>query len=110
MSSCMKPWKSALSIFSVIGLVMAVRTTVAAETISLPPPAIDQARAAIARSLPFIEKIGSEWMASHDCNSCHVVTFQVWSHTAAAARGFPVNAGKLAEWTQWALADAHSDR
>ena len=107
----MTSWKSAIPMFSgVIGLIIATTIMMASKAMSSPPPTIDQARSAIARSLPFIENTGTEWMAAHDCNSCHVVTFQIWSHTAAAAQGFPVDAAKVAEWTRWALADAHSDR
>jgi hypothetical protein len=34
----------------------------------------------------------------------------VWSHNEAAARGLDVDRAKLAEWTNWSLADALSDR
>jgi len=106
----MNPWMSTLAMFSVVSLLMASSAAVRAEPLAHPGPTVQQARATVERSLPFIEKIGSEWMHAHDCNSCHVVTFQVWSHAAAAERGFAVDGKKLAEWTQWALADAHSDR
>jgi Squalene-hopene cyclase N-terminal domain len=89
------------------GLSTLLRTTLAAGDVAATVPEV---RATIDRGLPFIAKIGSDWMDSHNCNSCHVVAFQVWSHKAAAARGFAVDANKLAEWTDWALADAHSDR
>jgi hypothetical protein len=102
--------KSALVQFSVIGLLIAASVAVPPEPPLSPTPTVQQVRATIERSLPFIEKIGSEWMDKRNCNSCHVVTFQLWSHNAAALRGFDVNREKLAEWTQWALADAHSDR
>src|SRR4051794_38658710 len=98
------PSKSLLLLLSLSGLFVATSSAVLPET-DMPP-----VRATIARSLPFIEKIGVEWMNQKNCNSCHVVTFLVWSHRAAAARGVSVDGKKLAEWTQWALADAHSDR
>ena len=60
-------------------------TAFAAESAATLVAPVEQARAAIERSLPFIEKVGSEWIKNHDCNSCHVVAFQVWSHSAAAA-------------------------
>jgi hypothetical protein len=49
-------------------------------------------------------------MGERECNSCHNVTFLVWSHKEAAARGFDVDRKKLAEWTKWSLADSLSDR
>ena len=49
-------------------------------------------------------------MQERKCNSCHNVTFLVWSHNEAAARGFDVDRTKLAEWTKWSLADSLSDR
>src|SRR5205823_6674006 len=67
-------------------------------------------RAAVQRSLPYIEKVGTEWMSQRKCNSCHTVTFMIWSHNEAAARGLEVDRAKLAEWTNWSLADALADR
>jgi hypothetical protein len=63
-------------------------------------------RAAVERSLPVIEKVGTKWIEDRKCNSCHVVTFMVWSHNAAAAHGLKVDRKKLDEWTDWALADS----
>jgi hypothetical protein len=68
------------------------------------------ARAAVQRSLPFIEKAGTDWMREQKCNSCHAVTFLVWSHNEAAAHGLEVDPKKLADWTAWSLADALSDQ
>ena len=73
-------------------------------------PTLRDARAAVQRSLPYIEKVSTTWMTEKKCNSCHVVTFHVWSHNLALARGFDVDKKKLAEWTQWALGDSLSDR
>src|ERR1044072_6406971 len=74
---------------------------------SVPP---EQVRRAVERSLPFLEGGGVAWMADRRCNSCHTVTFQVWAHADAVARGLPVDRQKLGEWTRWSLADALSDR
>ena len=65
---------------------------------------------AVQRSLPYIEKVGTEWMTKRKCNSCHVVTFLVWSHNEAAAHGLTVDRPKLTQWTKWSLADSLSDR
>ena len=74
------------------------------------PPASGRVRGAVERSLPYIEKVGTDWMRERKCNSCHNVTFLVWSHSEAALRGFKIDRAKLAEWTKWSLADSLSDR
>src|SRR6478609_323185 len=75
-----------------------------------PLPTPQNVRVAVKRSLPYIEKVATAWMREQKCNSCHNVTFLVWSHNEAAARGFDVDRTKLAEWTKWSLADSLSDR
>jgi hypothetical protein len=110
MRTSLAPSKSALVLFCLIGLRLATGIAVPPEPVTPPAPTVEQVRATIERSLPLIEKIGSDWMDNRNCNSCHVVAFQVWSHNSAAVRGFDVDRNKLTEWTQWALADAHSDR
>src|SRR3569833_3169976 len=69
----------------------------------------DDVRAAVQRSLPYIERIGVEWMNARKCNSCHTVTCLVWSHNAAAAHGRDVDRKKLAAWTRWSLDDSLAD-
>ena len=91
-----------LSIFAVVP---------AARVRAAPSPAtVADIRAAVQRSLPYIEKVGTQWIGERKCNSCHTVTFMIWSHNEAAARGLDVDRAKLAEWTNWSLADALSDR
>ena len=110
MRTHLAPSKSVLVFFCFIGLHVASGIAIPPQPVTSLAPTVQQVRATIERSLPFIEKIGSDWMDNRNCNSCHVVAFQVWSHNSAAARGFDVDRNKLTEWTQWALADAHSDR
>src|SRR5262245_19064974 len=74
------------------------------------PPADQRVRGAVERSLPYLEKVGVAWMRERECSSCHTVTFLIWSHNEAAARGFDIDRKKLAEWTKWSLADSLSDR
>jgi len=62
-----------------------------------------EVRAAVERSLPFIEKKGVEWIRDRKCSSCHHVTFMIWSHREALERGFAVDRKKLDEWTAWAV-------
>jgi hypothetical protein len=77
---------------------------------AIPPATVPDIRAAVQRSLPYIEKVGVAWMNERKCNSCHAVTFMIWSHNEAAARGLKVDRTKLAQWTNWSLADSLSDR
>ncbi len=67
-------------------------------------------RQAIERSLPFIEKDGLAWIKRRDCMSCHVVSFMLWSHNEAKARGIKVDANKLAEWTDWSMGKSLAER
>src|SRR6478609_1765283 len=91
---------------------LAILTTIiSAEVLAAQPlPTSDNVRVAVQRSLPYIETVATTWMRDRKCNSCHNVTFLVWSHSEAAARGFDVDRTKLAGWTKWSLADSLSDR
>src|SRR5262245_30513352 len=75
-----------------------------------PGPTSQDVRDAVQRSLPYIEKVATEWMQDRKCNSCHNVTFLVWTHNEAVARGFDIDRTKLTQWTKWSLADSLSDR
>jgi len=86
-------------------------TVMASEVPAAPPsPTSQNVRRAVERSLPYVEKVATSWMQERKCNSCHNVTFLVWTHNEAAARGFEIDRKKLAEWTKWSLADSLSDR
>src|SRR5205085_461549 len=74
-----------------------------------PTPAAD-VRKAVERSLPYLEKEGVAWMEKYNCLSCHHVPFLLWSHNEARARGFPIDRGKLARWTDWSLDRSLSQR
>src|SRR5205809_1141177 len=64
---------------------LAALATVLACQAPVPPPILTpHVRAAIERSLPYVEKLGTAWMRERKCNSCHNVTFLVWSHNEAA--------------------------
>lgn len=64
---------------------------------------VQEMRAVVERSLPFLEKKGVEWKDQRKCSSCHHVTFMLWSFREAGERGFAVDAGKLDGWTNWAV-------
>jgi hypothetical protein len=88
-------------------LATAATAAIASET---PAPTTQKVRASVERSLPFIKKVGTDWMQERKCNSCHVVTFLVWSHSEAAAHGLDVDRKELDDWRKWALADSLADK
>jgi len=67
-------------------------------------------RAAVSRSLPYLEKDGVAWMRERACLSCHHVPFLLWSHRIAQAKGIPLDAGKLSAWTEWARKESTQQR
>jgi hypothetical protein len=86
-------------------------TVIACQVSAAPPgPTSQSVRGAVERSLPYVERVGTAWMQEKKCNSCHNVTFLVWTHDEAAARGFDIDRTKLTQWTKWSLADSLSDR
>lgn len=80
------------------------------ETLHADEPSDAFVRDAVARSLPFLEKGGVDWMEERGCMSCHHVPFLLWSHRAAQSHGLAVDAKKLAEWDEWARQDSLSNR
>ena len=63
----------------------------------------DEVRAAITRSLPFVEAGGVAWINEKKCVSCHRVGMMTWAFNEAAGRGFAVDRDKLSEWVDWSL-------
>src|SRR6185369_16154423 len=70
-----------------------------------PQDELDRSRAAVERSLPYLEKEGVAWIQKRKCLSCHVVTFLLWTHEEARAKGISVDSKKLAEWADWSRKD-----
>src|SRR3954463_6021752 len=60
-------------------------------------------RAAIERSLPFVQSEGERWIAEKKCVTCHQVPFMVWALNAAAGRGIELDASKRKECGSWAV-------
>src|SRR6185295_14906433 len=90
--------------------VAAITANAVASERDIPEANSQNVRAAVERSLPVIERGGTAWMQQRDCNSCHAVTFLVWSHNAALAHGLKVDRKKLAEWVNWSLADSLAEK
>ena len=66
-------------------------------------PIVEEARNAIRRSLPFVEREGVAWMEKRKCMSCHQVSHFVWTFNEAQRRGFAVDVGKLKQWNEWSF-------
>ena len=73
-------------------------------------PTDETVRAAVTRSLPYLETAGVAWVNEMHCNSCHHVPFMLWSHRAAQARGLTIDVKKLAEWDEFARNDSLAHR
>lgn len=67
---------------------------------SAPTPA--EARAALTRGLPAVEKAGVRSL-HHKCISCHNAGFLLWGHTAARDAGLAIDPKKFAEWSDGSL-------
>ena len=87
-----------ISLISCCGVVIFATVMVCEISDAAPDPTSQNVRSAIERSLPYIEKVGTAWMQERKCNSCHNVTFLVWTYNEAAARGFenPLDARSVA--------------
>ncbi len=69
-----------------------------------------KSRKAVEQALPYLAKESASWVAQRGCVSCHRVSFMIWSHNEAAARGFPVDRSQLDATTNWAFTSMLSDR
>jgi Squalene-hopene cyclase N-terminal domain len=61
------------------------------------------ARQAVERSLPFLEKEGLAWMQNRKCVACHHAAFMLWSHREAQVHGVVVEQAKFDAWREQAL-------
>jgi hypothetical protein len=66
-------------------------------------PTPQAVRAAIGRSLPFLEREGVAWKETKGCTSCHHVPMMIWTHHEAQKHGFTINKGAVEEAESWAL-------
>jgi Squalene-hopene cyclase N-terminal domain/Prenyltransferase and squalene oxidase repeat len=61
------------------------------------------ARQAVEKSLPFLEKEGLAWMNNRKCIACHHGAFLLWSHHEARTRGLAVDPQKFDAWSEQAV-------
>src|SRR3982751_4911990 len=66
-------------------------------------PSPQEVRAAIGRSLPFLESEGLAWKETKGCTSCHHVPMMIWTHHEAEKHGFTIDKGAVEEAESWAL-------
>ena len=62
-------------------------------------------RAAITRSIPWLEKDMVAWRESNDCAACHHGPMYVWSSHVARRQGYPVNEKQLQDYARWMIED-----
>lgn len=84
--------------------IMSVVPAAAGDSASEAPAGQSEIRAAIARSVPYIQEHGASWIEDRGCVSCHRVGMMTWSLREAADHGFDVDRVQLSEWTDWSLA------
>ena len=85
-------------------LTVAILTLRAAAPVCAEPPATEAVRESIARSLPYLEQAGEEWIEEKDCVACHRISFMTWGFREAARQGFEVDPEKLQGWLDWSVA------
>jgi Prenyltransferase and squalene oxidase repeat len=61
-------------------------------------------RAAIAKSLNFLDNEADTWMDERNCNACHHMPELLWSHREAKRRGLPIDQKKFDELVAWSYA------
>lgn len=66
-------------------------------------PKPEQVRQGVERSLSFLQRSSEAWRANRKCVSCHQVPFTLWAENEARARGFQVEAAKVADLSRWAF-------
>jgi squalene-hopene/tetraprenyl-beta-curcumene cyclase len=62
-----------------------------------------QARQAVERAIPYIEREGAAWIHERKCLACHHAGYMLWSLHDAELRGFAIDRGKLSESLRWAM-------
>ncbi|HWA97404.1 MAG TPA: prenyltransferase/squalene oxidase repeat-containing protein [Pirellulales bacterium] len=86
---------------SLLLVVTAVHSISAAD-----PPSPDDVRAAVARSLPFLEREGLAWMRENACMTCHQIPMMAWSANTARRHDLPIDDAKVDRWNEWAVNNA----
>lgn len=70
-------------------------------------PTAEQLRAAVQRSVPYLESRGQEWIEERNCVSCHQVPYMLWSLRSAQEHGLKLDEAKLRETFDWAADIKH---
>jgi hypothetical protein len=73
-------------------------------------PTVGELRAAVAKSLPLLERGGDGHMAERKCFACHSQTMPVLAMVTARRRGFTVNDAHIAKHADFILASLEKGR
>ncbi|MCE9561188.1 MAG: hypothetical protein K8U57_03960 [Planctomycetes bacterium] len=66
-------------------------------------PSVKEVRAALEKSIPFLEKSSATWKNDRKCVSCHQVPFTIWALNDAKEHGFAVDSANFEGLTKWAF-------
>jgi hypothetical protein len=67
-----------------------------------------QVRAAITRSIPWLERDMVDWRTNNDCSACHHGPMYLWSSHLALRQGYPIHRAQLDEYAAWIVNDPKS--
>jgi hypothetical protein len=89
-------------LFSLLPILSAVSVAAAAE------PDFRPVRAAITRSIPWLERDMVAWRTNNDCSACHHGPMYLWSGHLALRQGYPIDRAQLAGYAAWIINDPAS--
>jgi hypothetical protein len=91
-----------LGIFGLTGLATRAEDSVRPDEAKL--------RAALGKSLAFLDNEADAWMNERNCNACHHMPELLWSHREAKRRGVPIDQKKFDEFIEWSYAPGKNSK
>ena len=88
-------------VFAIMGITAVTALASASSNGQEPIVSDAEIKAAIEKSLPYIEEKGRWWMEKKDCMSCHRTAFMAWSHAEASYAGLSIDRAKVDSWIDW---------
>ncbi len=88
-------------VFVTMGIIAVTALASASANGDEPTASNAEIKAAIEKSLPYIEEKGRWWMEKKDCMSCHRTAFMAWSHAEASYAGLSIDREKVNSWIDW---------
>jgi hypothetical protein len=71
-------------------------------------PDLRSVRAAITRSIPWLERDMVDWRTNNDCSACHHGPMYLWSSHLALRQGYPIDRTQLDSYAAWIVHDPAS--